>query len=212
MLYIILVLGVGYLFGCFQTGYFVGRLNKIDIRDYGSGNAGTTNVLRTLGLPWAAVTFLGDALKGLVWLLLVKYFIVPMATGVDEQVLCLLAGLGAVLGHNYPFELQFKGGKGIATTVAIMFGFDIRMGLVAAIAFIVVCAATRYVSLSSLCLVTSLPITCLIFYPGRWDLLVLILVFTVSAFYRHKANIVRLKNGTESKIGQKAEKTPINKR
>lgn len=211
MLYIILVLGVGYLFGCFQTGYFVGRVNKIDIRDYGSGNAGSTNVLRTLGMLWSALTFLGDALKGLIWLLLVRHFIAPMAAGVDSQVLCLLAGLGVVLGHNYPFELQFKGGKGIATTIAVMFGFDIRMGVVAAIAFIVVCAATRYVSLSSLCLVTSLPITCLIFHPGRWDLLVLILIFTVSAFYRHKTNIVRLKNGTESKIGTKAEKVPVKK-
>lgn len=211
MLYIILVLGVGYLFGCFQTGYFVGRFNKIDIRDYGSGNAGSTNVLRTLGLLWSALTFLGDALKGLIWLLLVRHFIVPVATGVDGQVLCLLAGLGTVLGHNYPFELQFKGGKGIATTIAIMFGFDIRMGVVAALAFILVCAATRYVSLSSLCLVASLPITCLIFHPGRWDLFVLILVFVVSAFYRHKANIVRLMNGTESKIGKKAEKIPVKK-
>lgn len=211
MLYIILVLGVGYLFGCFQTGYFVGRVNKIDIRDYGSGNAGSTNVLRTLGMLWSALTFLGDALKGLIWLLLVRHFIAPMAAGVDSQVLCLLAGLGVVLGHNYPFELQFKGGKGIATTIAVMFGFDIRMGVVAAIAFIVVCAATRYVSLSSLCLVTSLPITCLIFHPGRWDLFVLILIFTVSAFYRHKTNIVRLKNGTESKIGTKAEKVPVKK-
>lgn len=211
MLYIILVLGVGYLFGCFQTGYFVGKVNKIDIRDYGSGNAGSTNVLRTLGMLWSALTFLGDALKGLIWLLLVRHFIAPMAVGVDSQVLCLLAGLGVVLGHNYPFELQFKGGKGIATTIAVMFGFDIRMGVVAAIAFIVVCAATRYVSLSSLCLVTSLPITCLIFHPGRWDLFVLILIFTVSAFYRHKTNIVRLKNGTESKIGTKAEKVPVKK-
>lgn len=211
MLYIILVLGVGYLFGCFQTGYFVGKVNKIDIRDYGSGNAGSTNVLRTLGMLWSALTFLGDALKGLIWLLLVRHFIAPMAAGVDSQVLCLLAGLGVVLGHNYPFELQFKGGKGIATTIAVMFGFDIRMGVVAAIAFIVVCAATRYVSLSSLCLVTSLPITCLIFHPGRWDLFVLILIFTVSAFYRHKTNIVRLKNGTESKIGTKAEKVPVKK-
>ena len=66
MLYAVLVLAVGYLFGCFQTGYFVGKLNKIDIRDYGSGNAGTTNVLRTLGFPCALVTFLGDALKGLI--------------------------------------------------------------------------------------------------------------------------------------------------
>ena len=206
MFYAVLILAIGYLFGCFQTGYFVGKLNKIDIRDYGSGNAGTTNVLRTLGFPWALITFLGDALKGLIWLLIVKHFVAPMAPDMDVNVLCLLAGLGAVLGHNYPFELQFKGGKGIATSVAIMLGFDWRIGLIGIIVFFAVCIPTRYVSLSSLCFAASLPITCLIFYPGEWIYLVLILIFTVSAFYRHKANIVRLKNGTESKIGQKATK------
>ena len=206
MIYAVLVLAIGYLFGCFQTGYFVGKLNKIDIRDYGSGNAGTTNVLRTLGFPWALITFLGDALKGLIWLLLVKNFVAPMAPEMDVNVFCLLAGLGAVLGHNYPFELQFKGGKGIATSVAIMLGFDWRIGLIGILVFLVVCIPTRYVSLSSLCFAASLPITCLIFYPGKWIYLALIMIFTFSAFYRHKANIVRLMNGTESKIGQKAKK------
>lgn len=211
MLYIILVLCVGYLFGCFQTGYFVGRLNKIDIRDYGSGNAGTTNVLRTLGFPWAAVTFLGDALKGLVWLLIVRYFIAPMAPEVNSQVLCLFAGLGAVLGHNYPFELQFKGGKGIATSVAIMLGYDWRMGLIGIVVFLIVCIPTRYVSLSSLCFAASLPISFLFLHTFDMVQFTLILIFTASAFYRHKANIGRLLAGTESKVGQKASKTPINK-
>lgn len=204
--YAILVLGVGYLFGCFQTGYFVGRLNKIDIRDYGSGNAGTTNVLRTLGLPWAALTFLGDALKGLIWVLIVKYFVAPMITGVDVPLLMLFAGLGAVLGHNYPFQLGFKGGKGIATTAAIMLGFDWRMALIGAGIFIIICAITRYVSLSSLCLAVSLPIQCLIFYPGQWVTFALILLYAFSAFYRHRANIKRLMNGTESKLGQKVSR------
>lgn len=206
ILCVVFVLAVGYLFGCFQTGYFVGKINKIDIRDYGSGNAGTTNVLRTLGFPWALVTFLGDALKGLIWLLIVKNYIAPMVPEADTGILCLLAGLGVVLGHNYPFELQFKGGKGIATSVAIMIGFDLRIGLIGIAVFLIVCAATRYVSLSSLCFAASLPITCLLFHPGEWAYLVLILLYMASAFYRHKANIVRLKNGTESKLGQKVKK------
>ncbi|MDO4554462.1 MAG: glycerol-3-phosphate 1-O-acyltransferase PlsY [Lachnospiraceae bacterium] len=203
--YAILVLGVGYLFGCFQTGYFIGRLNKIDIRDYGSGNAGTTNVLRTLGLAWALPTFLGDALKGLVWVLIVKYFVAPMVPSIDVSILILFAGLGAVLGHNYPFQLGFKGGKGIATTVAIMMGFDWRMALIGAALFILVCACTRYVSLSSIVLAVSMPIQCLFFYPGRWDIFVLVLLYALSAVYRHKANIGRLLNGTESKLGQKVD-------
>lgn len=205
ILYVILILGVGYLFGCFQTGYFVGRLKHIDIRDYGSGNAGTTNVLRTLGLGWALLTFAGDALKGLIWVMAVKYFIAPMVPGADVNILVLLAGLGVVLGHNYPFQMGFKGGKGIATTTAVMLGFDWRMALFAAAFFIVVCALTRYVSLSSLCLTASLPIQCLFYYRGQWAVFVLVLLYTVSAFYRHRANIGRLAAGTESKLGQKVD-------
>lgn len=205
MLYAILVLGVGYLFGCFQTGYFVGKINKIDIRDYGSGNAGTTNVLRTLGFPWALCTFLGDALKGLIWVLIVKHFVVPMIPGADMKIMILFAGLGAVLGHNYPFQLGFKGGKGIATTAAIMIGFDWRIGLTAMALFIVITALTRYVSLASLCLSASLPIQVLIYYPGQWVIFVLVLIYAASAFYRHKANIKRLMAGTESKLGEKVK-------
>lgn len=201
------VLGVGYLFGCFQTGYFVGRLNKIDIRDYGSGNAGTTNVLRTLGFPWALLTFLGDACKGLIWVTIVKHFVAPVIPGTDVKFLILFAGLGAVLGHNYPFQLGFKGGKGIATTAAIMLGFDWRIALFAMGLFIFVCAITRYVSLASLCLAASLPVQCLIYYPGQWAVFILILLYTLSAFYRHRANIQRLASGTESKLGQKVDKT-----
>lgn len=203
--YAILVLGVGYLFGCFQTGYFVGKLNKIDIRDYGSGNAGTTNVLRTLGFPWALLTFLGDAFKGLIWEMIVKYFVAPVVPEANVKILILVAGLGVVLGHNYPFQLGFKGGKGIATTTAIMLGFDWRIALFAMGFFIVVCALTRYVSLSSLCLAGSLPIQCLIYYPGQWGIFILVLLYAVSAFYRHKANIGRLLSGTESKLGQKVD-------
>lgn len=199
------VLGVGYLFGCFQTGYFVGRINKIDIRDYGSGNAGTTNVLRTLGFPWALLTFLGDACKGLIWVMIVKHFVVPVIPGANEKNLILFAGLGAVLGHNYPFQLGFKGGKGIATTAAIMIGFDWRIGLLGMGIFILVCALTRYVSLASLCLAASLPIQVLFYYPGQWGIFFLVLLYTFSAFYRHKANIKRLMSGTESKLGQKVD-------
>lgn len=205
ILYVILVLGVGYLFGCFQTGYFVGKLNKIDIRDYGSGNSGTTNVLRTLGLSWAFLTFAGDALKGFIWVIIAKYLAVSMATGINAHVLALLAGFGVVLGHNYPFQMGFKGGKGIATTTAVMLAFDWRMGLLAMAIFIVVCAATRYVSLSSLCLTASLPIQCLFYYKGDWAVFALVFLYAASAFYRHRANIGRLLAGTESKLGQKVD-------
>lgn len=112
---IVVCMIVGYLFGCIQTGYIVGRVNKIDIRDYGSGNSGTTNTLRTLGKTAAIITFLGDAVKGLVAVNLAEICDHCLAFHVEgEAYLWLLTGFAVVLGHNFPFYLGFKGGKGIA--------------------------------------------------------------------------------------------------
>ena len=108
---IVVCMIVGYLFGCIQTGYIVGRVNKIDIRDYGSGNSGTTNTLRTLGKTAAIITFLGDAVKGLVAVNLARYVIMPAFHVEGEAYLWLLTGFAVVLGHNFPFYLGFKGGK-----------------------------------------------------------------------------------------------------
>ena len=196
---------IGYLCGCFQSGYFVGKLCGLDIRQYGSGNAGTTNVLRTLGKGRALLTFLGDGLKGLVPVLIVKLWIGPASPGLNSELLQLILGLAIVLGHDYPFFLRFKGGKGIATTAAVMMAFDWRMGLCSFIIFVGIVAATRYVSLASVKLSAALIIEMLIFHWGRWDLLIMIIIYALFAIYRHRANIKRLMNGTESKLGQKVD-------
>ena len=196
---------IGYLCGCFQSGYFVGKLCGLDIRQYGSGNAGTTNVLRTLGKGRALLTFLGDGLKGLVPVLIVKLWIGPASPGLNSELLQLILGLAIVLGHDYPFFLGFKGGKGIATTAAVMMAFDWRMGLCSFIIFVGIVASTRYVSLASVTLSAALIIEMLIFHWGRWDLLIMIIIYALFAIYRHRANIKRLMNGTESKLGQKVD-------
>ena len=196
---------IGYLCGCFQSGYFVGKLCGLDIRQYGSGNAGTTNVLRTLGKGRALLTFLGDGLKGLVPVLIVKLWIGPASPGLNSELLQLILGLAIVLGHDYPFFLGFKGGKGIATTAAVMMAFDWRMGLCSFIIFVGIVAATRYVSLASVTLSAALIIEMLIFHWGRWDLLIMIIIYAFFAIYRHRANIKRLMNVTESKLGQKVD-------
>ena len=196
---------IGYLCGCFQSGYFVGKLCGLDIRQYGSGNAGTTNVLRTLGKGRALLTFLGDGLKGLVPVLIVKLWIGPASPGLNSELLQLILGLAIVLGHDYPFFLGFKGGKGIATTAAVMMAFDWIMGLCSFIIFVGIVAATRYVSLASVTLSAALIIEMLIFHWGRWDLLIMIIIYAFFAIYRHRANIKRLMNGTESKLGQKVD-------
>jgi glycerol-3-phosphate acyltransferase PlsY len=198
---ILICLLLGYAFGCFSTGYVVGKANHIDIRNYGSGNAGTTNALRTLGWKAGAITFLGDAIKALIPILLVRYLIYPDA--VYQQLLPLYTGIGVVLGHNFPFWLRFKGGKGIAATGGVMFAFDYRLAIVAIILFIIVIVATRYVSLGSLMISVLFPIWILIIYPGNLHMFLISLIFTISAFIKHRANIKRLLNGTENKFGQK---------
>lgn len=206
--YVLISIVVGYFCGCFQTAYIIGRFNKIDIREHGSGNAGTTNTLRTLGKRAALLTFLGDALKGIVGVLLARYLFAPMSPSIDANVLCLLAGFGAVLGHNFPFYLHFKGGKGIATTAAVSFAFDWRFGVVSLILFASICLITRYVSVASLALSLAFPVNILVFYhtsPDWIQLLASACLFTILAFIRHKENIKRLLNGTENKLGQKAK-------
>ena len=119
---VIICLVLGYIFGCFQTGYFYGKLFKgIDVRNYGSGNAGTTNTLRTLGKPAGYIVFLGDALKAVFAVWIVRYLLFP-GLGDVTKILETVTALGVVIGHNYPFYMHFKGGKGIAATFGCFLG------------------------------------------------------------------------------------------
>ena len=201
---IIVCLVIGYVFGCFQTGYFYGRLHGIDIRKYGSGNVGTTNTLRTLGKKAGYITYLGDALKAIFAILLVRYVVYPGSP--DNLLLTMYTGFGVVLGHNYPFYLKFKGGKGIAVTSGVMVAFDVRFAIPGAIGFFLAFFLTRYVSVGSLVLAVLFPICVLIFYPGQWHLFIVSLVFCAIAFWRHRSNIVRLANGTENRFYKKKKK------
>lgn len=192
---------IGYVFGCFPTGVVVGKLNHVDIRNHGSGNIGTTNALRTLGLKAGLITFLGDLLKSMIPIILIGVF---FSKGhVFGQLVTLYTGLGVVIGHNFPVTLGFKGGKGIAAMSGVMLTFDLRIALIAFIVFVLSVGITRYVSLGSLLISLILPIGILIFYPGSLHMLVVGFVYTIFAFVKHRANIKRLLNGTENKLGQK---------
>ena len=202
---ILICLIIGYVFGCFQTGYIYGKLHGIDIRKYGSGNAGTTNTLRVLGKKAGYITYLGDALKAIFAILLVKYLIYGtlLAPVMDFHLLLAYTGFGVALGHNYPFYLNFKGGKGIATTSGVMLALDLRIGLVGIIGFFIIFFATRYVSVGSLYMSIVFPICVLIFYPGEWHLFAVSVVFWLMAWMRHRENIKRLLNGTENRFTKK---------
>lgn len=188
---------IGYFIGCFQTGIILGKLfKKGDIRQQGSGNAGTTNALRVLGLKFGIMTFLGDFLKAIVAVIVIRYLF-------EGDLYPLISGLGVVLGHNFPVFLKFKGGKGIAATVGTFLAFDYRIALIAMLIMIIVVALTRYVSLGSLIMTTWIPIGLYIYYPQQIELMLFGIVFTVFAYIRHKANIQRLLTGNENKLGSK---------
>lgn len=192
---------IGYFFGCISSGYIVGKIYHIDIRDKGSGNAGTTNVLRTLGKLPALLTFAGDLLKAIVPVLVIRLI---LDTPVDWYLLCLYMGLGVVLGHNYPFYLKFKGGKGIAVTSAVILSTAHPLLILAGLLiFIVVVAITKYVSLGSLLVAWYIPANTIIFYrenPLFVHMIVVSLLFTAFAYFQHRQNIVRLLNGSENKL------------
>ena len=141
---------VGYVFGLIQTGYIYGKKNGVDLRKKGSGNAGTTNALRTMGWKAGAVTLLGDCFKCVAAVVVVH--LIYGKTHTDMMpLLSMYAGMGAVLGHNYPFYLKFKGGKGIAATAGLIISTtNIWIVLICLAAFIAIVATTRYVSLGSM--------------------------------------------------------------
>lgn len=205
---LIISLLAGYLIGTISTGYIVGRLNNMDIRDYGSGNAGTTNAFRTMGKKAGIITFIGDFMKALIPLVLMRLFVLK---NVDYGYLAgLIFGLGCVLGHNYPVWLKFKGGKGIAVTGGVFVALQPEIILPGALVFGGLIFLTRYVSVGSIALSILFPVWLAIFRSGEPYYGVCVAVaccYTLSAVWRHRSNIVRLINGTENKVGQHVEVT-----
>lgn len=200
---------IGYAFGLIQTGYIYGKMRGVDIRKEGSGNAGSTNALRTMGIKAGLVTLLGDCFK-CVFAVVTVYLIYGKTYADIFPLLAMYAGMGAVLGHNYPFYLNFKGGKGIAATAGLILSTtNVWMVLICLFAFLGIVAVTRYVSLGSLAVVIIYLIEVVVYgqrggfgvkLPYLYEMYGIAAFLMLSAFYKHKANIVRLMNGTENKI------------
>ena len=202
---------IGYLFGILQTAYFVGKANGIDIREHGSGNAGTTNALRVLGKKAGAIVFAGDFLKCFFAIHFVEFLFKESAADI-LPLIGLYGATGCILGHNFPVQLKFRGGKGIACTAGLLAAFDVRIGVIALLTFLAIVIVTRYVSLGSMVIVTEFALFIIVFGQlGLYHMAQASLVemYVVAAFlagmaiYRHRANIVRLLNGTENRIFEK---------
>jgi len=191
-------LALGYLFGSLPTGYVVVRAKTgQDIRTVGSGNIGATNVGRVLGKQWAVIVTIVDMLKGGAAVMLCRSF-----GGADIAVAA--AALGAVLGHNYPVWLNFRGGKGVATTFGTLFfvqmWYSCAAVLLAGILWFLVMKAFRYVSLASLVALVAIA-GWFWFFGMHFSFIVLALLLAVLSLWRHRGNVDRLIHGTENKVG-----------
>lgn len=199
---------IGYIFGLFQTAYFYGKAHGIDIRQYGSGNSGTTNALRVLGTKAGLIVFAGDCLKCMAAVWLVRLLFGSNYHNII-YLLCLYTGAGAILGHNYPFYMNFKGGKGIASTAGMVLSFHPYFVVTGVLLFFGVFFTTHYVSLGSLLVYAGLMVQLVISGEmglfsemTRGQLLEMYVLFgalTALAFWKHRTNIVRLVHGNERK-------------
>lgn len=208
MLERLLCIGIGYIFGLFQTSYFYGKRKGIDIREHGSGNAGSTNALRTMGAKAGGIAFLGDCFK-CVFAMLTAYFLFRGSHPDTVKLFTLYAAAGTILGHNFPFYLKFKGGKGIACTAGLLFAFDLRLMFAALVVFLLVYFTTHYVSLGSICVyVTFVVGLILLGEMGKIhvsdaclpEMYLLVTMLAALAIWKHRANIVRLIHGEEGKV------------
>ncbi|MEZ5811504.1 MAG: glycerol-3-phosphate 1-O-acyltransferase PlsY [Rhizobiaceae bacterium] len=190
----LLALATGYLSGSIPFGLLIALAGgKGDVRDIGSGNIGATNVLRTGSRVLAVLTLVCDVLKGTVPVLVFLWWY-----GVPEAV---VAGFGAFLGHLFPVWLKFKGGKGVATYLGVLIGLAWQGALVFGAIWLGVAAATRYSSLAALVAVVAVPLS--LFYMGHGIVAWLFVILGVVVYLKHRANIMRLLAGSESRIGAK---------
>lgn len=212
----LICLAIGYVCGLLETGYWVGKMYHVDIRKKGSGNAGSTNAVRVLGWKAGAMTFFGDVLKCFAAVLIVVF----MYRGSGcLPLLTMYAGAGVTLGHNFPFYLGFKGGKGIAVMAALVAAnsfwhlpASLLLIPVTLACFLIPVLITRYISVGSLLAYLVFCIEIVICGQNGWldmetgylyELYILVFALFLLACYQHRANIKRLLNGTENRFGGK---------
>ena len=194
----LMVLIAAYLLGSINTSIIVSKIMLgDDIRNHGSGNAGATNTLRTVGKKGAVLVVVGDILKTIIAIYIGKFIL-----NFDQNAV-FIAGLGTVLGHNFPLYFKFKGGKGIVVSTTAMFFADPVIGLIVFVVAISIMAISKYVSLGSVLGAVLFVVCAFIFKSQNTDFIVFAMMLALLAIYMHKSNIVRLFNGTENKLNFK---------
>ena len=204
IIFLFLILIACYLLGSVPSGYLIGKAFKgIDIRDFGSGNIGFTNVLRAIGTFPALIVLIIDITKGIISVYLGFFFAQLM--GIDSQVMGGIGGLASIVGHNWPIFLKFKGGKGVAVTAGVFLALTPIPFLLSLLVMVGIIALTRYVSLGSIVAAGSLPF--FVFWLGNNARLYFSLSIVAALFilFKHRNNIQRLLRSKESKIGEKVK-------
>lgn len=196
----IIVALLSYVIGSFSSAYVLGKvLKKQDIRAYGSGNAGATNAVRVFGKKIGAMAFALDVLKGVL-----AVYVGNKILGYDGK---LIAGFFAVIGHNWPVFFNFKGGKGIATSFGIWLSIHWPSAILTLLVFIIMAITTKYISLASISAAFAAPFVILIVKkPFDLKLLLVMLLLSILAIYKHRSNIKRLLEGKEYRVGEKVRK------
>jgi len=202
-----------YLLGSIPTGFLVGKAKGIDVRKVGSGNIGATNAFRILGKGPGIFVLVADGLKG--WFavahvpgLVHRFYDAGVWDAQTLQWLKIIASISVFLGHTYTCWLKFKGGKGIATSAGILAALVPIAMIVSLSTWIIVCVLTRYVSLASIAASLILPFAVWAVPDYGWNLVLLTAIMATLAIYKHKGNITRLMNGTESRLGRKKVPPP----
>lgn len=196
-------IALGYFIGSTPMGLLVGKLKGIDIREHGSGNIGATNVLRTLGKPVGITVLVLDIIKGILPVMFAVSF-------VSNPIIHVATALATILGHNFTFWLKFKGGKGIATTAGTMLPLVWFPLLISIICWFIGFYSTRYVSVASIAAaivipITAFAITILGFQKWNWPVLIYCVLLSALAIWKHRSNIKRLLDGTESRFSRKTK-------
>lgn len=210
ILWTVVLAVVCYLVGSINSSILISRIvSGKDIRESGSGNAGATNMLRTMGKKYAIITLVIDILKGVVAIILANLAVKLGASNVSSYI----AGVAVVLGHNFPIFFGFRGGKGVATSLGVVLLLDWKIGLAVLLIALAIMVATRYVSLGSVvaAVVFILIQTAVMFITNSFDVVrfICVLILGVLLIVRHRSNIIRLIKGEENKLGSKKKEESV---
>ena len=188
---------IGYLFGCLQFSYFFSLfIKRVDIRTIGVGNAGASNIAQTIGIKAGIAVGILDILKAFISVLIIKSLFSNLFLEVGYLPL-YLNGAFVVIGHNYPFFMNFKGGKGTASTVGFMMGLDLRLGILTIVTVFLVTLVTDYIVIGTLSMLVILSLYTMFFHPSIWTLIIVFLL-VIQSLYKHRINFARIRKREEN--------------